>query len=94
MKLGYVLSGGAARSIAHIGIIAALEEMGIKPHIISGSSGGALFGVGYAAGFGAKETLAKVLELGTVKWFYPSLKTGGLFSLSRDRKSTSELQSH
>jgi len=83
MKIGYVLSGGAARSIAHIGTIKALEEMGIRPTIISAVSGGALFGVGIAAGYSPEETLEKVLKVGTVRWFYPSTKSGGMFTLSR-----------
>ena len=83
MKIGYVLSGGAVRSIAHIGAIKALQEMGIQPNVMSASSGGALFGIGIAAGFSPDETLKIVLKVGSMKWFYPSRKPGGLFSLSR-----------
>lgn len=41
---GYVLSGGGARGIAHIGAYKALLESGIKPDVISGSSAGAIAG--------------------------------------------------
>lgn len=46
--LALVLSGGGARSVASIGVIEVLEENGIKPDIIVGTSGGALVGALYA----------------------------------------------
>ena len=50
MKTGLVLSGGGARGIAHIGAIKALEENGIYPSHIAGTSAGAIVGALYAAG--------------------------------------------
>lgn len=50
-RVGIVLSGGSARGYAHIGVLKALEEAGIKPSIISGTSMGAIVGVLYAAGY-------------------------------------------
>jgi NTE family protein len=50
-KIGLTLSGGGARGFAHLGAIKALEESGIKPEIISGTSAGALIGAFYAAGY-------------------------------------------
>jgi NTE family protein len=49
-QLGLTLGGGAARGIAHIGVIRAFEEAGIKIDFISGSSMGAVVGLFYAAG--------------------------------------------
>ena len=49
-KIGIALGGGAARGWAHIGILGALAEMGIKPDIIAGTSIGALVGSAYANG--------------------------------------------
>ena len=46
---------GGARGIAHLLMIEALDELGVKPTIISGSSIGAVVGAFYAAGFTAKE---------------------------------------
>lgn len=43
-----VLSGGGARSIASVGVIEVLEENGIKPDVVIGTSGGALVGALYA----------------------------------------------
>ncbi len=45
----YVLSGGGARALAHVGALKALEEQGYKPEAILGVSMGALIGAGYAA---------------------------------------------
>lgn len=48
--LGLALSGGAVRSIAHIGVLQGLEENGIKVEAIAGTSGGSLIGALYASG--------------------------------------------
>lgn len=49
-KIGLALGGGAARGWAHIGVIRALMEAGIKPDIIVGTSIGAVVGACFAAG--------------------------------------------
>lgn len=54
-KLGLVLSGGGADALAHIGVLKALEEEGIKPDYIVGSSIGALIGGFYASGYSPGE---------------------------------------
>ena len=50
MKIGLVLSGGGAKGFAHIGVIRRLEQLGLKPYCISGTSMGSLIGGWYAAG--------------------------------------------
>ncbi len=49
-KLGLVLGSGAARGWAHVGILRALEEIGVKPDVIAGCSVGALVGGAYLIG--------------------------------------------
>src|SRR5438552_18605575 len=49
-RIGLALSGGAARGIAHIGVLRALEENAIPVDAIAGASAGALIGGAYAAG--------------------------------------------
>lgn len=49
-RIGLALGSGASRGWAHIGVIRALEERGIVPDIVCGSSAGALVGAMYAAG--------------------------------------------
>ncbi len=54
-KIALVLGSGAARGLAHIGVLKVLEEAQIKPEIVVGTSMGALIAGGYAAGLSAKE---------------------------------------
>lgn len=54
---GLALSGGGARGFAHVGVLKALEEIGIRPDIISGVSAGSLVGVLYADGYTPDEIL-------------------------------------
>lgn len=49
-KIGLALSGGGMRGIAHIAVLKALEEYGLKPDIISGTSAGAVVAVFYSYG--------------------------------------------
>ena len=51
MKLGIALSGGGIRGIAHAGVLQALEENGIKPDIIGGTSCGSIVAAMYAMGY-------------------------------------------
>src|ERR687897_3101236 len=50
LRLGLALGSGSARGWAHIGVIRALEERGIRPDVVCGTSIGALVGAAYAAG--------------------------------------------
>ncbi|HPF51314.1 MAG TPA: patatin-like phospholipase family protein [Draconibacterium sp.] len=54
-KIGLVLSGGGAKGFAHIGVIKVLEEVGIRPDIITGTSMGSIMGGLYAVGYSAAE---------------------------------------
>lgn len=80
LKIGLALSGGAAKGLAHIGVIKAIEEAGIQVDFISGSSMGALVGAAYASGVPI-DTLEKVAigtDLKTVaKLFRPGLSPSG-----------------
>ena len=61
-NLGVVFSGGGALGFAHIGAIKALEEYGIEPEYVAGTSMGAIIGVMYAAGYSADEIMQIVKE--------------------------------
>lgn len=54
-KVGLVLSGGAARGLAHIGVLKALEEQGVRIDAIAGTSMGAVVGGLYASGYSIEE---------------------------------------
>ncbi len=62
-KVGLALSGGAARGIAHIGVLVALEKEGIPIDLIAGTSAGAVVGSLYARSKDAKMIKQKVIEL-------------------------------
>ena len=57
IQLGIALGGGGARALAHIGVLAALEEHEIYFDRISGTSGGAIVAAFYAAGFDSEHML-------------------------------------
>ncbi len=59
-KFGLVLGAGGARGAAHIGLLQALEEEGIKPDIITGCSMGSIVGGAYAAGLTPAELIETV----------------------------------
>lgn len=54
-KLGLALSGGGAKGFAHIGVFKLLEECGLMPDVIVGTSVGALMGALFADGYSADE---------------------------------------
>ena len=54
-RIGIALGGGAARGLAHIPFIEAMDELGLVPHRIAGTSIGALIGSGWAAGLTGRE---------------------------------------
>lgn len=54
-RVGLVLSGGGARGLAHVGVIRVLEEQGIKPVIVTGTSMGSIIGALYSSGRPAGE---------------------------------------
>ena len=62
-KTGLVLSGGAARGLAHIGVLRALEEQGVKIDAIAGTSMGAVIGGLYASGYSVDELEQVALEM-------------------------------
>ena len=63
MNIGLVLSGGGVRATAHVGVIKALEEHGIYPTHIAGTSAGAIVGALYAHGYTYDEMLVFFKEV-------------------------------
>ncbi len=54
-KIGLALSGGGAKGFAHLGLLKVLEEVGIRPDYITGTSMGSILGGLYAIGYSAGE---------------------------------------
>jgi NTE family protein len=81
MKLGLVLSGGGARGVAHIGVLKALDEMGVQFSMISGTSAGSIVGALYAYGYKPDEIFALIKTLSIFKSVRPSWTWGGLLRM-------------
>jgi NTE family protein len=80
-KIGLALGGGAARGFAHVGVIQVLEEAGIKPDLVVGTSAGSLVAALYASGKnGAQlQTVAENMEEAALTdWTLPFLSRGML----------------
>ncbi len=60
-KIGIVLSGGGARGIAHLGVLKVMEECGLKPDVISGTSAGSMVGAFYSGGYSI-EDIIRIIE--------------------------------
>ena len=60
-----VLSGGGAKGLAHIGVLRALDSLGIRPELVVGTSMGAVIGAMYASGYSGKQidSLSRALPL-------------------------------
>jgi NTE family protein len=80
-KYGISLSGGSARGLAHIGVLQALLDAGIRPKAVAGASMGAIVGALYAAGVSPQEMpvfFKKASMLSYFSWRLPS--HGGMLS--------------
>jgi NTE family protein len=62
-SVAIALGAGGSRGLAHIAVLEAFDELGVRPTVIAGASLGALIGAGYAAGMPAKEIRAYVVGL-------------------------------
>lgn len=60
-RIGLVLGGGGARGIAHVAVVEALDEMGVTPTAIAGTSIGAIYGAGRAGGLSGRDLRARTL---------------------------------
>ncbi len=73
-KIGLALGGGAARGFAHIGVLQVLEEQGIKPDLIVGTSAGSVVATLYASGKTPTEIAAIAMNLDESSlsdWVFP-----------------------
>lgn len=62
-RLGLALGGGGARGLAHIQVLETLDDLGLRPHRIAGTSIGAVLGALYASGLSGKEIRSLVDDL-------------------------------
>lgn len=80
-RIGLALGGGAARGFAHVGVIQILEEAGIRPALVTGTSAGSLVAAIYASGKTGKQLqqVAETMEEVTIAdWTLPLFTRGML----------------
>lgn len=76
-KIGIVLCGGGARGWAHIGVLRALEENGISPAWVAGTSAGSIVGGLYAAGV----SFDKMMEIANNNSIFKVLRLGASLNI-------------
>ena len=79
LKIGLALGGGAARGFAHVGVIAVLEEAGLKPQLVVGTSAGSLVAALYATGKTSaqlQQTALNMEEVAITDWMLPIVGRG------------------
>jgi NTE family protein len=84
--VGLALSGGGARGFAHPGALKAIEDFGIKPKIISGTSAGALAGVLYADGYAPEEILKLFVGKDLMKFAELQMPVSAIFGMAGFRR--------
>jgi NTE family protein len=81
-RTGLVLSGGGARGFAHLGVLKALNDSGIFPDVVSGTSAGALVGVLYADGYSPEEIFKLMNTTSRLHYIRPTVPREGLLQIS------------
>ena len=78
-RIGLALGGGAAKGFAHVGVIAVLEEAGLRPSYVVGTSAGSLVAALYASGKSSAELQKAALaieEVAITDWMLPLVGRG------------------
>ena len=86
-RVALVLGSGGPRGFAHIGVLKVLEEQGVRPDFIIGSSVGALVGALYAGGYNAAELEKMAYDVNLLKFFEWGM-------LTRSRATGSAIQEY
>jgi predicted acylesterase/phospholipase RssA/CRP-like cAMP-binding protein len=76
IQIGVALGGGAARGMAHLGVLKALADNGIPIDMIAGTSAGAMTGILYAAGLDPDYLVDSFVKELTPNWFFRMLPGG------------------
>jgi NTE family protein len=79
VRIGLALGGGAARGFAHVGVIAVLEDAGLRPQLVVGTSAGSLVAALYASGKTSaqlQQTALNMEEVAITDWMLPIFGRG------------------
>lgn len=78
-RIGLALGGGAAKGFAHVGVISVLEEAGLRPALVVGTSAGSVVGALYASGKSGMQLQRAALQMEEVAiadWMVPIVNRG------------------
>jgi predicted acylesterase/phospholipase RssA len=81
IKIGVALGGGAARGMAHLGVLHVLDQNGIVVDVVSGTSVGAMTGILYCAGLDGDYLASAFAEDLKLPWIFRHLPSGGYWYL-------------
>ena len=81
VRIGVALGGGAARGMAHLGVLKVLHENGIVPDVIVGTSVGAMTGILYSAGLDSNYLVDQFAADLKLPWIFRQLPSGGYWYL-------------
>ncbi len=81
VRIGLALGGGAARGMAHLGVLKALEANGLHVDMIAGTSAGAMTGILYASGMKPQYTVDCFLNDLALPWLFRQTRNGGYWYL-------------
>jgi NTE family protein len=84
-RIGLALSGGGVRGVAHLGVMQAFTDRGIKFSHISGTSAGAIAAAFFAEGYAPKDILQLIKENSLLKLLRPAFGGDGLMSILNAR---------
>lgn len=93
-KLGLALSGGSIKGFAHIGVLKYLDEVGVRPDVIAGTSAGSLVGAFYADGYTADEIFSIFSQMKLSKMSVLAMLSGGILDISPLRQMLNERLRH
>jgi NTE family protein len=79
-RVALVLGSGGPRGFAHIGVLKVLEDAGVHPDLIIGSSVGSMVGALYAAGIGARDLEKMAYSINVIDFFEVGMLGNGLSS--------------
>ncbi|SOE19615.1 NTE family protein [Spirosomataceae bacterium TFI 002] len=94
LKIGLCLSGGGSRGFAHLGVLQAMDELGIKPTMISGSSAGALVAAIYAQGVSPQDAFEQLSKISVVRNLRFAFNKFGLFKLDKATEILKKMVPH
>ncbi len=78
-RIGLALGGGAAKGFAHVGVISVLEEAGLRPALVVGTSAGSVVGALYASGktgVQLQQAALQIEEVAIADWMVPIVNRG------------------